>query len=84
MSTNHRLALAYDMLEPGKFLSRRGERVKPALYFQAFTEARTIAIFNVVVADREPGHGGGISLLANASQPGLSSIPTWTHDADAA
>src|SRR5438552_15394201 len=58
-SANHRLTLARDVLEPGKFLSWCGVRFKPALYFQAFTEARTIAIFNVVVADREPGTARG-------------------------
>src|ERR1700680_2327209 len=58
-SADHRLALARDVLEPGKFLSRRREWLKPTLYFQVFTEARTIDIFNVVGADREPGPGGG-------------------------
>src|SRR5437763_11983934 len=54
-SADHRLALACDALEPGKFLSWRGEGFKPALDFQALTEKRTICIFNVVVTDREPG-----------------------------
>src|SRR6266568_550546 len=58
-SADHRLALACDALETGKFLSCRGEGLKPALYFQAFTEKRTIGIFDVVVADREPGPGWG-------------------------
>src|SRR5258708_7762675 len=56
---DHCLTLARDVLEPGTFLSYRGERVKPALDFQVFTEAWAVEVFNVVVADRELGPSGG-------------------------
>src|SRR5258708_3467081 len=58
-SADHCLTLARDVLEPGTFLSYRGERVKPALDFQVFTEAWAVEVFNVVVADRELGPSGG-------------------------
>jgi len=38
-SADHRLALTLDVLVPGPFLSCRGERFKPTLDFQVFTEA---------------------------------------------
>src|SRR5260370_35453540 len=58
-SADHCLTLARDVLEPGIFLSYRGERVKPALDFQVFTEAWAVEVFNVVVADPELGPSGG-------------------------
>ena len=58
-SADHCLTLARDVLEPGTFLSCRGERFKPALNFQVFTEAWAVEVFNVVVADRELGPSGG-------------------------
>ena len=58
-STDHRLALARDVLMPGSFLSCRGERFKPTLDFQVFTEAWALDIFNVIVANAEFGPSGG-------------------------
>src|SRR6266700_6117733 len=58
-SADHRLALTRDVLVPGTFLSCRGERFKPTLNFQVFTEAWTIDVFNVIVANGEPGPSGG-------------------------
>src|SRR5438128_2470999 len=58
-SADHRLAFTRDALEPGEFLPCRGEGLKPALYLEAFAETGTIGVFNVVVADCEPGFGGG-------------------------
>src|SRR5215469_3310490 len=57
--TDHRLALTRDVLMPGSFLSCRGERFKPTLDFQVFTEARALDIFNVIVANAEFGPSGG-------------------------
>src|ERR1700694_4530012 len=56
---DHGLALAYDALESGKLLTFFRERFKPTLDCQAVTEARAIAVFDVVVADRESRPGGG-------------------------
>src|SRR6266566_9427213 len=67
-SAHHRFTPAYHMLEPGKFMSPLWEWFKPASYFQMFTESRTIAIFNVIVADREPGTSWG-NLTACQSFP---------------
>src|SRR5260370_39887329 len=58
-SADHRLALTGDVLEPGTFLSCHGERFKPTLDFQVFTEAWAIDVFNVMVANGELGSSGG-------------------------
>src|SRR6266446_5726397 len=58
-SADHRLALTRDVLEPGTFLSCRGEGFKPTLDFQVFTEAWAIDVFNVIVANGELGPSGG-------------------------
>ena len=46
-------ARACDALELGKLPTFFRERFKPTLDFQAVTEARTIAVVDVVAADRQ-------------------------------
>src|SRR5260370_8936751 len=52
-------ARACDALESGKLPTFFRERFKPTLDFQAVTEARTIAVVDVVAADRQSRPGGG-------------------------
>ncbi len=55
---DHCLARTCDALESGELLTFFGERFKPTLDFQVITEARTITIVNVVVADRQSRPSG--------------------------
>src|SRR5260370_13172997 len=52
-------ARACDALESGKFPTFFRERFKPTLDFQAVTEARTIAVVDVVAADHPSRPGAG-------------------------